>query len=112
MTLSRCCPACRLPRPPERIYRAGENALHAVFGVCAACTQRHDRLPRRSLHKLLNGVAVTAARNPDRYWCAVFPDMGAAAVAFGVLTGRPDDCLALIEQLGWLNGTKNAAQSQ
>lgn len=97
----RCCPRCRLPRPPAAAHHV---ALHggqsAIVGLCLQCEQALDRLPARTRHKAIERAVDRAAGDPGRHWCAVFADRNAADLSCALLGVRrhADDALAA---LGW-----------
>ena len=97
--MTRLCPCCRLPSPPDRIHIGAEGGRFVVFGVCASCTRRHRRIPPASARKLLNGASARAAAAPDRYWSALLPDLDTAMLAAGMLAHptTADDTAAALD---------------
>lgn len=80
-TMTRLCPACRLPHPPDQIHMGDDAGVFIVFAICQKCTARYRKLPAGTRHKLLNGALVRVATDPGRYWCSTFTDEGAAHLA-------------------------------
>lgn len=96
----RLCPACRLRRQPDHLYQGEEQGQHVVFAVCAGCATRYSRLPHGVAHKLLNGASARAGADPERYWCATFPDAGAARLALAMLS-HARLCDEALRAVGW-----------
>lgn len=100
-TTGRCCPRCRIPRPPAAAHHV---ALHggqsAIVGVCASCEQALDQLPSTTRRKALDRAVDRAVADPGRHWCALYDDQGAADVACALLGVRElaDDAL---QAIGW-----------
>jgi hypothetical protein len=102
----RLCPACRLPRPPAEVFvgQDGTAGLYSVTGICQACSSRYRRLPRSSRVKLINGNIRTAATDPERFYCVLFPTPGAARASAG-LVSNPKTSEAALRMLGWPDPT-------
>lgn len=98
--MTRWCPCCRLPSPPDRIHIGAEGGRFVVFGVCSICTRRHRLIPAASARKLLNGSSARAGAAPDRYWSALLPDLDTAMLAAGMLA-HPDTASDTAAALGW-----------
>ena len=101
MTTGRCCPRCRLPRPPAAIYegRAASGSYH-VIGLCARCERDLDRLPAGTRHRALLRALDRADADPDRYLAARFDEAGAAALVARWI-GRDEDRAAVLQAIGW-----------
>lgn len=98
--MRRLCPACRLPFLPDQIHLGDVPAGFVVFAVCERCAGRYRRLPAGTRHKMLNGALDRASADPERYWCAVFSDQGAAELAAGLMAHPRYSSFAL-QALDW-----------
>ena len=100
-TTGRCCPRCRIPRPPAAAHHVAlQDGRSAIIGLCLQCEQALDRLPARTRRKALARAVDKAVGDPGRHWCALYDDQGAADVACALLGVRElaDDAL---KALGW-----------
>lgn len=101
MTTGRCCPRCRLPRPPAAAHHV---ALHggqsAIVGLCASCEQALDQLPSTTRRKALDRAVDRAVADPGRHWCSVFEDRDAADLSCALL-GVEGMAGEALRALGW-----------
>lgn len=98
------CPACNLPTRAESlgyVMPADDDGRHAIIAVCRRCAS--SKVPKSTFNKMLARAAARAFANPDRYWCAILPDAGAARVAVALL-GHPVHVQDTLKALGWMDG--------
>ena len=101
ITTGRCCPRCRIPRPPAAAHHVAlQDGRSAIVGVCLQCEQALDRLPARTRRKALDRAVNRAVADPARHWCALYDDQGAADLSCALLGVRElaDEAL---RALGW-----------
>lgn len=98
--ITRCCPRCRLPRPPRAAYHFELRGKSAVVGLCAHCERDLARLPASTARKAIARAVDRAVADPGRHWCTTFKDSDAAdlACALAGMHGLSGDAL---QALGW-----------
>lgn len=105
------CPACNLPTTAASlgfVIAGADDDRHVVLAICRRCAT--SKIPKYTFNKMLARAAVRALANPDRYWCAIFPNAGAARIATGLL-GHPAHALAALKALGWGDGIDHAKKT-
>lgn len=100
-TTGRCCPRCRLPRPPAAAHHVAlQDGRSSIVGMCLHCEKALDKLPTTTRRKALARAVDKAVGDPGRHWCSVFEDRDAADLSCALLGVRElaDEAL---RALGW-----------
>lgn len=103
------CPACDLPlsHPVASVaVSSNDGMVHGVMGLCERCIVQNRSLPAAIRFKRISRAGDRALVRPDRYLCAIFPNIGAARLAAGML-GHPEHALQTLNALGWGNDTSH-----
>jgi hypothetical protein len=98
---ARLCPYCGFPGTPIAVEHGAFNGAGLVLGICARCDTAQSRLPAGTARKRKTAAARRATADPARYWCAVFPDPGAAQLAAGLI-GHPRLGSSAQRAVGWI----------
>lgn len=107
--MSRRCPCCDLPITVGDLGAAvaatsNDRQVHGAYALCTRCTNENRRLPIKTRLKRICRAGDRALDQPDRYLCALFPDIAQARLAVAML-GHPQHAQAAVLALGWSTET-------
>lgn len=102
--MTKVCPRCRLPitaigRAIAATSSDGERS--GVVGICRRCTGEEAKLPASLLYRRMQPAADRALNDPERYYCTIYADRGAAILATALL-GHPEYATRTLMALGWI----------
>lgn len=85
---------------------SNDRQAHGVIAVCMRCANENRRLSVAIQRKRNHRAADRALDDPEKFLCAVLPDIGAARLAVGLL-GHAAHAQEALNALGWGSDTNH-----